>query len=97
MSIMEVINNINDEEYLTLRRTARQALAYFGIASNPGFTDHNIVSSLRQSRGLSRIEPWDEWGNNAQVILRNEPAEIAGVEPPLTIDAITSGLAAMSR
>lgn len=95
---MEASPFLSDDDYLELRRAARQALRGLGIPSNPGFTDHNIISSLREKRNLPPIDAWDEGPDDgAPERFRDEIAECVALEAPFTLGEIAIGLETITR
>lgn len=80
---MLLMETITDPYYLLLRQRSREALARFGIPSNPGFTDYNIVSGLRRATCLEPVEPWDEFDATSGKIFHDHLAvtlEELGIE-----------------
>jgi len=86
------------EKFLLLRQESRQALYEAGVVSNPGWTDHDIVSAVRRKAGLAQVEPWNEWSKKEYKTFRNglvQTLQEAGVElekPVTKVQHVVQGL-----
>jgi hypothetical protein len=84
---------LDDKDYSTLRRESREALHKLGIPSNPGFTNHNIISGLANALGLPSDFPEEgDISEYSGAIFRDSLGELLGLEipPPATIDIVRS-------
>ncbi len=89
---MEAKILVPDEAYKMLRRDSREALVRLGIGSNPGFTDHNILSRLGDRLGTEIPEPYDEWSEYAGEMFRDSLATVLGIELPASVMEVRIGL-----
>ncbi|MDO8265537.1 MAG: hypothetical protein Q7T41_01185 [Candidatus Saccharibacteria bacterium] len=79
-------------EYAKLRASSRTALGRVGINSNPGSTDHYILSGLSDHLGQPAQESYDEWAESSGACFRDMLATVLDIELPTTVEAVTSAL-----
>lgn len=84
---------LDDYDYTTLRIESREALHRVGIASNPGFTNRNILDGLSRALGLEHSFPDEgEWSEYSGELFRDSLGEILGIELPPSMEDLVSGL-----
>jgi len=81
---------LSDEDYRALRVESREALHRAGIASNPGFTNGNIIDGLARALGVPVTIPETmEQSEYSGEFFRDTLGEVLGLElPPSVVDVI---------
>lgn len=80
------------EEYVSLRVLSREVLGSIGVASNIGFTDHNILQLLGDHLGAEEIEPYDQHHERAEELFRDKLAVLLGLELPAQFGHLENAL-----
>jgi hypothetical protein len=79
---------VSNMDYLLLRREARETLHRFGIPSNPGFSDTDILTRLTTVIGTHiDIVPVSH-EEYSEELFRDNLCEVLALDPPTAVDSI---------
>lgn len=89
---------IGNDDYRELRVESRETLRKLGIASNPGFTNRNIVEGLANTLGREESFPDDiESSEYSGELFRDSLGELLGLEVPPAVGDVITGLRALRQ
>ena len=80
---------LDSDDFITLRIESREALHRLGVASNPGFTNANIIEGLARALGSEVTMPDEmEHFEFSGEMFRDSLGEILGLEIPPLVDEL---------
>lgn len=89
---MSLEENERLRDYVALRSSSRAALGRLGVATNVGFTDHDILQAMSRHTGQPYPGYYEEFDVAAGEKFRDGLAVVLGVELPTTAPAVVAAL-----